>query len=87
MITSNTEKLLKDERVIAEINKHKWFESEKAGYDIGFERAARDWLNRYADSWMRKNMPEKKYAAEAETVSATFRPKPGETTARPQKKK
>jgi len=27
-----------------EILRHKWIESEKAGYDIGFERALLDWL-------------------------------------------
>lgn len=28
----------------AEIERHKWYESEKAGYDIGWDRAAVDWL-------------------------------------------
>ena len=27
-----------------EINKHKWIESEKVGYDIGFEKALLDWV-------------------------------------------
>ena len=27
-----------------EILKHKWIESEKAGEDIGFERALTDWI-------------------------------------------
>ncbi len=27
-----------------EIQLHKWYESEKAGYDIGWERAAVDWM-------------------------------------------
>ena len=26
-----------------EILRHKWLESEKAGYDIGFEKALLDW--------------------------------------------
>ncbi|MFH0982919.1 MAG: hypothetical protein V2A79_15465 [Planctomycetota bacterium] len=30
-----------------EILKHKWIESEKAGRDIGWERAAVDWLVRF----------------------------------------
>ena len=30
-----------------EILKHKWIESEKAGYDIGFERALTDWIVKY----------------------------------------
>ena len=27
-----------------EILKHKWIESERLGYDIGFERALLDWI-------------------------------------------
>ncbi len=34
-----------------EILKHKWIESEKAGYDIGFERALIDWLLKCRSSW------------------------------------
>ena len=34
-----------------EILKHKWFESEKAGYDIGFERALTDWIIKYRAQW------------------------------------
>jgi len=34
-----------------EILKHKWLESEKAGYDIGFERALLDWIRNYRDKW------------------------------------
>ncbi len=34
-----------------EILKHKWLESEKKGYDIGFERALLDWHRNYRDDW------------------------------------
>ena len=34
-----------------EILKHKWIESEKAGKDIGFERALLDWIRNYRDAW------------------------------------
>jgi hypothetical protein len=34
-----------------EILKHKWLESEKAGYDIGFERALTDWIIRHRSKW------------------------------------
>ena len=34
-----------------EILKHKWIESEKAGYDIGFERALVDWNVKYSHDW------------------------------------
>ena len=37
-----------------EILKHKWIESEKAGEDIGFERALLDWIRKHRESW-RKN--------------------------------
>lgn len=36
-----------------EILKHKWIESKKAGYDIGFERALLDWIVRYRTGWRR----------------------------------
>jgi hypothetical protein len=35
----------------AEILRHKWIESEKAGYDIGFERALMDWIVKYRSAW------------------------------------
>ena len=34
-----------------EILKHKWIESEKAGFDIGFERALLDWIVKYRSNW------------------------------------
>ena len=34
-----------------EILRHKWIESEKAGYDIGFERALTDWIIKHRASW------------------------------------
>jgi hypothetical protein len=56
-------KLLRDKKVIAEINRHKWLESEIAGYDIGFEAAAEDWLRKHASAWVEyhaKKIPAKK---------------------------
>jgi hypothetical protein len=38
----------------AEILRHKWIESEKAGHDIGFERAAVDWLVKYRSAWYKQ---------------------------------
>ena len=46
-------KLLRNRKVIAEINRHKWLESEIAGYDIGFEAAAEDWLRKHASAWIK----------------------------------
>jgi hypothetical protein len=34
-----------------EILRHKWIESEKAGHDIGFEKALLDWIVRFRTSW------------------------------------
>jgi hypothetical protein len=34
-----------------EILRHKWIESEKAGHDIGFEKALLDWIVKYRSSW------------------------------------
>lgn len=34
-----------------EILRHKWIESEKAGYDIGFEKALLDWIVKHRSSW------------------------------------
>ena len=38
-----------DER--EEILRHKWLESERLGYDIGFERALLDWIRKHRDGW------------------------------------
>ena len=37
--------------IIEEINKYKWIESEKAGYDIGSNRAAFEWIDKHYDNW------------------------------------
>ena len=37
-----------------EILKHKWIESEKAGADIGFEKALLDWILKHRSSWRDK---------------------------------
>ncbi len=34
-----------------EIMKHKWIESEKAGYDLGFEWALTDWILKHRRNW------------------------------------
>jgi len=33
---------------IAEIERHKYFLSEKAGYDVGWEHAEQDWVSNHA---------------------------------------
>jgi hypothetical protein len=56
----NEKKLLKDKRVIEEINRHRWIESEKAGRDIGFETAATEWLEKFSKAWMQYHMPKRR---------------------------
>ena len=46
-----------------EILKHKWIESEKAGTDIGFEKALLDWIVKHRSNWREKRIKE----ARAET--------------------
>lgn len=47
------------EAQINEIEKHKWLESQKAGYDIGRNIAAYDWIKKYSksfrDYWLNNN--------------------------------
>ena len=43
-----------------EILKHKWIESEKAGTDIGFERALFDWIAKHRSNWREKRAKETK---------------------------
>lgn len=35
----------------AEIMKYKWIESEKEGHDIGTEKAAQEWVEKYGSIW------------------------------------
>jgi len=39
-----------------EILRHKWIESEKAGHDIGFEKALLDWIVKHRSAWRQKRM-------------------------------
>jgi hypothetical protein len=50
-----------------EILKHKWIESEKAGSDIGFEKALLDWIVKYRSNWRDRRIKE----ARAEPNPAT----------------
>ena len=42
----------------AEVLKHKWIESEKAGKDIGFERALLDWIVKHRSNWRERRRKE-----------------------------
>ncbi len=41
-----------------EILKHKWIESEKAGKDVGFEKALLDWIVKHRSNWRDRRMKE-----------------------------
>jgi hypothetical protein len=56
-----------------EILKHKWIESERLGYDIGFERALLDWIRKHRDSWRAARR------AQLATGASTNPPQSGET--------
>ena len=40
-----------DKSTLAEIQKHKWIESQKVGTDIGITRASKDWFDKCFDDW------------------------------------
>lgn len=50
-----------------EILKHKWIESEKAGTDIGFEKALLDWILKHRSNWREKRL--KEHRAETKAVT------------------
>jgi hypothetical protein len=43
-----------------EILRHKWIESEKAGRDIGFEKALLDWMIKHRSTWRQARIASKK---------------------------
>ena len=50
----NNSSLYKEYRAeLDEILKHKWIESEKAGKDIGWDRALLDWIMNHKAAWKR----------------------------------
>ena len=51
-----------------EILKHKWIESEKAGSDIGFEKALLDWIVKHRSNWRSKRQKESRGEAAPATA-------------------
>ena len=37
-----------------EVLKHKWYESERKGYDIGFAKALIDWTIKFKSKWLKE---------------------------------
>lgn len=60
MNEQDVKKLLNDKRVVDEIKRHLWIESEKIGYDIGFEAAAKDWMEKFSKAWINYHSPKKR---------------------------
>lgn len=50
-----------------EILKHKWLESERLGYDIGFERALLDWIRKHRESWRAARRQQQQHSASSHT--------------------
>ena len=63
MTDKEKQQLLNNPQVIDEIKRHLWIESEKAGYDIGYDNAAKDWISKYASAWMEYHMSSKRAIA------------------------
>jgi len=42
-----------------EVLKHKWYESEKKGHDIGIELALVDWRIKFGSQWRRERQIER----------------------------
>ncbi len=70
--------LLNDEQVRNEIERHKWIESERRGFDIGAELAESSWLELYGAEWIKSR------AQSGNTVSPEAQ---DFTTLQPQQKK
>jgi hypothetical protein len=62
-----------------EILKHKWIESERLGYDIGFERALLDWIRKHRESWRaaRRQQHHHPHGASSPATTGTNSPIPG----------
>jgi hypothetical protein len=56
-----------------EILRHKWLESERLGYDIGFERALLDWIRKHRDAWRSARRRELQQCSPAEGGASTAR--------------
>lgn len=61
-----------------EILKHKWLESERLGYDIGFERALLDWIRKHREGWRaaRRQQQQGGPASSGSGSSVPFTPPP-----------
>lgn len=56
-----------------EILRHKWLESERLGYDIGFERALLDWIRKHRDAWRSARRRELRQCSATENAGGSSR--------------
>jgi len=54
-----------------EIDLHKWLESEKAGHDIGKNRAVISWIRNHRQQWMQAQLLKIKEGKELPLLSGT----------------
>lgn len=62
-MTVNVEKTSLYQEYLAmreEIFKHKWYESERAGHDVGFAHALIDWTMKFKSTWLNERYKRKK---------------------------
>lgn len=61
-----------------EILRHKWLESERLGYDIGFERALLDWIRKHREDWRRsrRQTPGSDASARTRNTEGDLLPRP-----------
>lgn len=71
-MSDSDSKLLKGSRLYQEflaereeIMRHKWFESERSGYDVGFEKALLDWLVKHRAGWRQKRTEQLRQQSQA----------------------
>jgi hypothetical protein len=60
-----------------EILKHKWLESERLGYDIGFERALLDWIRKHREGWRAARRLQQQVASGGSSNPFAAPPAPG----------
>ncbi len=54
-----------------EILRHKWLESEKAGHDIGFEKALLDWIVKHRSTWRERRRDAARHVVALAAAAAT----------------
>lgn len=86
----NLRYLLEEDAVRREIDLYKWLESEKKGYDIGYNLASESWLNLFGENWVKQhprqvknneteNEPRKVTRDAEETSQGRYNPNPTAT--------